>query len=104
MNTTINYELLNTLIILGIVLVSIMILATIYFVFALRKVSILTKKIDYLTEDATYKLEKLNVTVDALVKFSDYINVLETYLNKNTKVFIEYLANNKIEKDNKKIN
>ncbi|MDE6289535.1 MAG: hypothetical protein K2L64_02090 [Ureaplasma sp.] len=98
MNTTINYELLNTLIILGIVLVSIMILATIYFVFALRKVSILTKKVDYLTEDATYKLEKLNVTVDALVKFSDYINVLETYLNKNTKVFIEYLANNKLEK------
>ncbi|MDE5599578.1 MAG: hypothetical protein K2I49_01435, partial [Ureaplasma sp.] len=80
------------------VLVSIMILATIYFVFALRKVSILTKKVDYLTEDATYKLEKLNVTVDALVKFSDYINVLETYLNKNTKVFIEYLANNKLEK------
>ncbi len=86
----------QTLVILGIILAIIMIIVFIYLFFTLRKVNIVSKKIDYLVEDITYKSEKLNVTVDAVVKLSNYVSVLEVYLEQNSKSVSEYITNNKL--------
>lgn len=90
---TVNYDLLNALIILGIVACIIFILAMIYLIFVFSRINILAKKTDYLVEDVTYKSEKLNVTIDAIVKLSNYINILDTYFNNSNDEIINYVKN-----------
>ncbi|MBR2652255.1 hypothetical protein IKD56_02720 [bacterium] len=46
---------------------------------------------DYLIEDITYKSEKMNDVVDAIVKVSKYINVAETLVKSNADVISDLL-------------
>lgn len=83
---------IKALIILGIVVLSLLILLIIYLFFALRKGVVATKKIDYFVEDATYKLEKLNTTIDAINKLSAYAHIFELFLEQNSKTISEYIS------------
>lgn len=95
----------QALIILAIVLCIVAILAFVYMIITFRKINIVAKKIDYFVEDATYKSEKLNVTVDAIVKLSNYVDVFELLVKQNAQSLVDYLAKNKenIEKFEKSV-
>lgn len=96
----------QALIILAIILCIVAILAFVYMIITFRKINIVAKKIDYFVEDATYKSEKLNVTVDAIVKLSNYVDVFELLVKQNAQSLVDYLAKNKenIEKFEKSVN
>lgn len=85
----------KALIVIGIILGIIAIIAFSYMIITFRKINIVAKKIDYFVEDATYKSEKLNVTVDAIVKLSSYVDVFELLIKQNAQALVDYLANNK---------
>lgn len=95
----------QALIILAIILCIVAILAFVYMIITFRKINIVAKKIDYFVEDATYKSEKLNVTVDAIVKLSNYVDVFELLVKQNAQSLVDYLAKNKenIEKFEKSV-
>lgn len=82
---------IQTLIILGLIVLSLIILLILYLFIALRKAIVATKKIDYFVEDATYKLEKLNTTIDAINKLSAYAHIFELFLEQNSNTITEYL-------------
>lgn len=92
------------LILIGI-LVVISIIAGIYKIISYRKISIVSKKIDYLIEDLIYKSEFLTPTVEALVKLSSYVDLFEAVIKKNSDSLITYVSNNKeaVKKFQKKI-
>lgn len=96
----------QALIILAIILCIVAILAFVYMIITFRKINIVAKKIDYFVEDATYKSEKLNVTVDAIVKLSNYVDVFELLIKQNAQSLVDYLTKNKenIEKFEKSVN
>ena len=70
------------------------ILAFLYMILAFRKFRIVAKKIDYLVEDLTYKSEKLNNVVEAVVKLSSYVDVIETVVKKNSDSISKFIKNN----------
>ncbi len=89
-------------ILLGI-LVSLGIVLVLYLLFVFRKMAITTKKVDYLVEDITYKLETLSPTIDSLLKISTYINVIDLAIKRNSSTIEKVIKNNhdNIEKFNK---
>ena len=82
------------LILIGI-LVVISIIAGIYKIISYRKISIVSKKMDYLLEDLIYKSEFVTPTVEALVKLSSYVDLFEAVIKKNSDSLITYVSNNK---------
>lgn len=92
------------LILIGI-LVVISIIAGIYKIISYRKISIVSKKMDYLLEDLIYKSEFVTPTVEALVKLSSYVDLFEAVIKKNSDSLITYVSNNKeaVKKFQKKI-
>ncbi len=91
-------------ILLGI-LVSLGIVLVLYLLFVFRKMAITTKKVDYLVEDITYKLETLSPTIDSLLKISTYINVIDLAIKRNSSTIEKVIKNNhdNIEKFNKQL-
>lgn len=70
------------------------IIAFLYMILAFRKITIVSKKIDYLVEDLTYKSEKLNTVVEAIVKLSSYVDVAETLIKKNSETIAKFIKKN----------
>lgn len=87
-------SLLWLIILIGI-LVSLGIIVAIYKLIAYRRISIVSKKIDYLIEDLIYKTEYLTPAVEAVVKMSNYIDVIEGVVKKNAESVLKYVTNNK---------
>lgn len=82
------------LIVLIAILCVIAILAFAYFIWTLRRMSIVSKKLDYLVEDLTYKSEKMNDVVSSIVKISNYINAAEDLVKNNADVISKVLLEN----------
>lgn len=93
------------LIILLCVLASLGILLILYLFFVFRKISITTKKIDYLVEDITYKSESLSPVVESLLKISTYVNVIDLAVKRNSSTIENIIKNNQesIKKFNKQL-
>lgn len=70
------------------------IIAFLYMILAFRKITIVSKKVDYLVEDLTYKSEKLNSVVEAVVKLSNYVNVVEAVVKRNSDTIAKFVKNN----------
>lgn len=85
----------NYLIILLTILVIVCIIGLVYVTFVFRKIGIVAKKLDYLIEDLTYKSEKLNPAIDAIVKVSSYLGILESLIKKDSKQITSFIKNNK---------
>ena len=71
------------------------IIGIIYWIFIMRKILIVTKKIDYLVEDFTYKSELMNPSIETLSKLSGYVDVFDAVTKKNINSAIKYFARNK---------
>lgn len=82
------------LILIGI-LVVLSIIATLYKIIAYRRMSVVSKKIDYLVEDLIYKSEYLTPSVEAIVKLSNYVDLIEGVVKKNSDSLLKYVNNNK---------
>lgn len=76
------------------ILVCIAILTSIYMIFAFRKFHIVCKKVDYLVEDLTYKIELLSPTVDSIVKVSNLIDILNSVLHEKSHTIMKYVSGN----------
>ncbi|MDR0825786.1 MAG: hypothetical protein LBM72_00800 [Mycoplasmataceae bacterium] len=85
----------TVLIIVGCVVLLLALFAIVYMIVAYRKIGIVAKKLDYLVEDLTYKSEMLTPTVEALVKVSNYIDLLESAVAQNSNSLGKYLISNK---------
>lgn len=92
----------NYLIVLITILVIVCIVVFVYLTFVFRRIGIVAKKIDYLVEDLTYKSEKLNPAIDAIVKISSYLDVFESLIKKDAKEVFEFVKNNKSNVDKMK--
>ncbi len=83
------------LIVLLTILVIVSIIGLIYVGFVFHRIGIVTKKLDYLIEDLTYKSEKLNPAIDAIVKVASYLDILESLLKKDSKQMSSFIKNSK---------
>ncbi len=81
--------------ILIVILVCLAIVLCIYMIIAFRKVRIAAKKLDYLIEDITYKVEVLTPTVDSLAKLGKFIDIFDSILKDRTQKAIKYRSGNK---------
>lgn len=84
-----------TILIIGIIAVSLSIIALLYIISSSRRKAIFMKKADYLIEDITYKSETLTSTVETVAKISNYIDVFETVARKNMKSAAKVASRNK---------
>lgn len=85
----------TSLVILGIIAVSLSIIALLYIITASRRRAIFMRKADYLIEDITYKSETLNSTVETVAKISNYIDIFEVVARKNMKSAAKVVSRNK---------
>lgn len=92
---TIQLESILWLLILVGILVVLGIIVSIYKFIAYRRISIVSKKIDYLVEDLIYKTEYLTPAVEAIVKLSNYIDVVEGVVKQNAESVLKYVTDNK---------
>jgi len=76
------------------ILVCLGIVACIYLIIAYRRTRIVAKKLDYLVEDITYKVEILSPTIDSMVKLGKFIDVFDTILKNKTQNLIKYTSKN----------
>ncbi len=90
----INEALLALLIIL-IVLALVLIIVALYGVAAMRRRTVVLKKVDYLVEDLTYKSESLNVSVETLNKVSNYALSLDAVSQNSLKSAIKLISENR---------
>ncbi len=56
---------------------------------------IVSRKLDYLVEDITYKIEILTPTIDSLTKLGKFIDVFDSILKDKTQNIIKYTSGNK---------
>ena len=66
-----------------------------YGIVLLRKMLIVTKKVDYLVEDFTYKAEMLNPTIETLSRLSGYVDAFDAVTKRNMNSAIKYFARNR---------
>lgn len=66
-----------------------------YMIISFRKMGIVAKKLDYLVEDLTFKSELLTPFVDAVVRISKYLDLLEAVGQQKTESLVRYVSNNK---------
>ncbi len=92
------------LVLIGI-LVSLGIVLVLYLIYVFRKMAITVKKVDYLVEDITYKLETLSPTIDSLLKLSTYVDVIDVAIKRNSGTIEKVIKNNRdnIDKFNKQL-
>jgi uncharacterized protein YoxC len=69
--------------------------AILYFIAVMRRLLILTKKIDYLVEDFTYKAEMLNPAIETLSRMSGYVDAFDAVTKRNMNSAIRYFARNR---------
>lgn len=87
---------MNTaLLILTIVLVCIAIVLCIYLIITFRRIHIVSKKLDYLVEDLTYKSEQLTPLTDSLIKISNFIDIFDSVLKEKSQNLIKHTSGNK---------
>lgn len=91
-----------TFIVLGIIALILLIFSLLYAIIAFRKIGIVSKKADYLVEDITYKSEMLMPTVEALSKLSKYSELLEEFVNENSKFTYDFLKKHASKLESKK--
>ncbi len=89
-----NGALLALLIIL-IILSLILIIVALYAVAAMRRRTVVLKKVDYLVEDLTYKSESLNVSVETLNKISNYAMSLDAVSKNSLKTTVKLISENR---------
>lgn len=94
-NTSLSEGVYLTLLIVGIILLSLLVIATLYGIAGLRRKNIVLKKVDYFIEDITYKSESLNVTVETLNKISNYALSLDAVSEKGFKSAIKVISENR---------
>ncbi len=92
--SAINGALLALLIIL-IILGLILLIVALYAVAAMRRRTVVLKKVDYLVEDLTYKSESLNVSVETLNKISNYALSLDAVSQNSLKSAIKLISENR---------
>ncbi|MDQ0514315.1 uncharacterized protein YoxC [Mycoplasmoides fastidiosum] len=81
-------------ILLGILIViSIITVISIFLTF--RRMGNVTKKIDYVVEDLTYKTESLSTTIDAIKVFSKYISLIQSLTDDQNPEKSEYVKQNR---------
>ncbi len=90
----INGALLALLIIL-IILSLVLLVVALYGVAAMRRRTVVLKKVDYLVEDITYKSESLNVSVETLNKISNYALSLDAVSKNGLKSTIKLISENR---------
>ena len=83
------------LIIVGIVLLILLSIASLYLIASLRRKNVVMKKVDYLVEDITYKSESLNVTVETLNKLSNYALTMDLVSQKGFKSMVKLVSENR---------
>ncbi len=93
-SSAINGALLALLIIL-IILGLILLIVALYAVAAMRRRTVVLKKVDYLVEDLTYKSESLNVSVETLNKISNYALSLDAVSQNSLKSAIKLISENR---------
>jgi predicted PurR-regulated permease PerM len=86
---------ITIIIIVGCILLFLALFAVLYMIVAYRRIGVVAKKLDYLIEDLTYKTEMLTPTIEALVKLSNYIDLLESFANQNSSSLMRYISNNR---------
>ncbi len=87
--------LLLALLIILIILGLILILVALYGVAAMRRRTVVLKKVDYLVEDITYKSESLNVTVETLNKVSNYALSMDALSKNGLKATVKLISENR---------
>ncbi len=97
--TTHQSELTDTallaLLIIAIILGLILIVVALYGVAAMRRRTVVLKKVDYLVEDITYKSESLNVTVETLNKVSNYALSMDALTKNGLKSSLKLISENR---------
>ncbi len=83
--------LLIILIIIGLILI----VVALYGVAAMRRRTVVLKKVDYLIEDITYKSESLNVTVETLNKISNYALSMDALSKNGLKATVKLISENR---------
>lgn len=76
------------------ILVCLAIIVCIYLIIAYRRTRIVAKKLDYLVEDLTYKIEVLSPTIDSIAKLGKFIDVFDAILKDKTQNLIKYTSKN----------
>lgn len=84
------------LVILLAIMASTIIILCLYGLIVFRRFLIVTKKIDYLVEDITYKSETLSPVVDSLLKLSNYVDVMEEIIKRNSESIKKVSNDNKV--------
>lgn len=77
------------------VLIVVLIILALYMIVAFRRMAITAKKMDYLTEDFSYKLEKLSPSLDSLIKLSNYIDILDNLIKADGPKIVNKFSQNK---------
>ncbi|WP_128008757.1 hypothetical protein [Mycoplasma sp. ATU-Cv-508] len=88
-------QLIIALLIIGLIGTILAIVALLYGIAALRRRTIMIKKLDYLIEDVTYKSEMLNSSVETAAKMANYLDVFEVVARKNIQSLAKLMARNK---------
>ncbi|NQX83450.1 MAG: hypothetical protein HRS50_01965 [Mycoplasmataceae bacterium] len=83
------------LLIIGIALLLLLVVVSLYIIAGLRRKNVVLKKVDYLIEDITYKSESLNVTVETLNKISNYALSLDAVSQNGFKSAIKLVSENR---------
>ncbi len=86
---------LLALLIIAIILGLILIIVALYGVAAMRRRTVVLKKVDYLVEDITYKSESLNVTVETLNKVSNYALSMDALTKNGLKSSLKLISENR---------
>ncbi len=86
---------LLALLFLLIVLVLVLLVVALYAVAAMRRRTVVLKKVDYLVEDLTYKSESLNVTVETLNKVSNYALSMDALSKNGLKSTVKLISENR---------
>lgn len=86
---------LLALLIIGIILLVLLSIASLYLITSLRRRTVVLKKVDYLIEDITYKSESLNVTVETVNKISNYLLSLDAVSEKGFKSMLKLISENR---------
>lgn len=93
------------LIIIVCVAACLFIVVCLYTLVLFRRMSIVSKKLDFLIEDLTYKSENIGPFIDALLKVSTYVDVLDVVIKNNIDGIKKVVQNNSsnIKKFNKQL-
>ncbi len=86
---------LLALLIILIALALVLLVVALYGVAAMRRRTVVLKKVDYLVEDITYKSESLNVSVETLNKISNYAMSLDAVSQNSLKATVKLISENR---------